>query len=130
MAGSFELSTDLVHARTMAIAIPTGGVDEGEVLQINSGIYVFVLATADPSSTDIHRIPSTETYTGIVQCDQCTANHTTGATADQGTAAYWDGAGVTNASTGNTLIGYFLEDVASADTTCEIFFDGSWSLLV
>lgn len=45
-----------------------------------------------------------------------------GYTAIAGAKAYWDNAAgkVTNSASGNTFIGYFTQDVASADVYCRV----------
>lgn len=43
---------------------------------------------------------------------------------NMGAAVYWDGTGITNTATGNTLAGYAAQDVAASDTTILVKLQG------
>lgn len=119
MAGIFELQDSLDQAKTMSVTVPTGGVTEGEVLTAGS-VLGFVLATRIEASANTIE---SDSYTLIFQARKVSVNIASEAVT-QGNSAYWDGTKVTEASTGNTLIGYFLEDAAATATSVTIDFDG------
>ena len=128
MAGTFELSDDRRNAKSLSVDLPTGGVTEGEVLQLNSGVFGFVLATVDETTTaagesrlDIDR------YTLITRAEQVTVNKDGNAIL-QGDPVYWSGTEVQAAVVASGLIGYANEDAGAGDATVSIDFDGGLNL--
>ncbi len=125
MAGTFELVSPLRECVTMKVTIPTGGVDEGEVLNVGE-VWGFVFATADPSGVN-NSIPATEQYTLIVRAPRVNVNKDS-SSVTQGNEAFWnstDGNVSDTAATTEIEIGYFLEGAAGGVSDVDIFFDGS-----
>ena len=88
---------------------PTGGVTKGKLYQIASGMIVVARETADAAATFLAGVE------GVYDVTKATS---TGVTFSKGGKVYWSSSTktVTNASTGNTLIGFALESVAAAAT--------------
>lgn len=129
MAGSFELISTIDNADVHKVdPLPTGGVTKGEVLAFGSGGgYGFVLATVGQSS--ISNSLDADEYAICLGAQEVEVNISGSESVTQGDLAYWDGTNVTASSTGNTLIGVFVQDATTAATKARIKFDGLASVL-
>jgi hypothetical protein len=120
----FELKSPLFNTAQVKYEVPTGGVDAGELITLNSGAVGFALTDGSILGSDELDLEGSRFVTLITEAESVEATKVVGAI-NQGVAVYADNTGkVTAASTGNRFIGYALESALSAATTILIRFNG------
>lgn len=100
--------------------VPASAAVAGEVIVYNEAVGFHLV---DHTAT---QVAANEAAALIVKADRCKVAKNTGETWAPGEAVYWDPTNnwFTNVATALTLVGWVLEDVASAVVIAFINFDG------
>lgn len=122
MAEQIRLGCELIQTESYPLlTLPSGGLDKGEVVQINSLGWGFAFSWA---SDDTENVKFADSVLIITKAPIAIGAKGSGAI-NQGAKVYWDNSAkvITTTSGGNTYFGRCRTSALSADTEVEFVFD-------